>query len=327
MAARLSDVPREWVFEHYLKLGERLTGQDIQIKSVFNTADKNPSLFVFLSRDKGFYYFKDFSTDNSGDGTSLVKAMYDLTTRGEAAHMIIEDYNSEVLSNPDAYRERIMKIQERYEIVGIKPRKWTIIDSTYWKAYQVGSSGLAFRKVVPISEYTMCRPDDPTSEFVVKGSQIYGFFTEEKKLYKIYQPLSGHRKYLKVKPYVQGSGQLQGDRPYLVICSGLKDMMTFDTLNVSNAECIAPDSENIIIPEAQINEYKKTYQGICTLFDNDQAGIRSMDKYQEIYGIPKAHLKVEKDLAECVKEHGIKNTRIFLFPILTKALKPEEPNR
>ena len=28
----LADVPREWIFEHYLNLTEKLTGQDLKIK-------------------------------------------------------------------------------------------------------------------------------------------------------------------------------------------------------------------------------------------------------------------------------------------------------
>ena len=44
-------------------------------------------------------------------------------------------------------------------------------------------------------------------------------------------------------------------------------------------------------------------------FDNRKKALNSL-----------AERLVEKDLAECVKEHGIKNTRIFLFPILTKVL-------
>ena len=33
----LNDVPREWVFEHYLKLTERLSGQSLKIKSIFSS--------------------------------------------------------------------------------------------------------------------------------------------------------------------------------------------------------------------------------------------------------------------------------------------------
>ena len=97
-------------------------------------------------------------------------------------------------------------------------------------------------------------------------------------------------------------------------------MMAFDKMGFKNAECIAPDSENTMIPERIIKQLQEKYKAICTLFDNDPAGVRSMDKYKEQYGLPRAHLKVEKDLADCIEVHGVNNTRELLYPVLTKAL-------
>ena len=320
IAARLSDVPREWVFEFYLKLGEALNGQDIQMKSIFNSKDTKPSFFLFYNADKGNYYFKDWSVGKKGDGTSLVKEMFGLTTRGEAAHKIIEDYNKHVVKDPGAYAQRVIKVRKKYKVTSFKIRKLTIIDKKYWTSFKIGSKSLKFRHVKPIEEYTMAKPDDEGSEFVVKGTQIYGYFKEDGTLYKIYQPLSKQNKFNKVIPHIQGSEQLTGKVPYLVICSSMKDLMVFDALGFTNAEGIVPDSETIILDQETIDRYKETYDGICTLLDNDQAGIGAMEQYFEAYGIPSVRLTVENDLAECVHEHGIKNTRIFVFPLLTKAL-------
>ena len=44
LIARLEDVPKEWVFEFYLKLSEKLTGQSVKIKSILH----NFKLFKFL---------------------------------------------------------------------------------------------------------------------------------------------------------------------------------------------------------------------------------------------------------------------------------------
>ena len=52
----LNDVPREWVFEYYLKLTERLCGQSLKIKSVFNISEKTPSLCIYLDA-RGIYKF------------------------------------------------------------------------------------------------------------------------------------------------------------------------------------------------------------------------------------------------------------------------------
>ena len=65
---------------------------------------------------------------------------------------------------------------------------------------------------------------------------------------------------------------------------------------------------------------KSKYVKICTLFDNDAAGLKSMLQYEAEYQLPYVHLQMEKDIADSVKEHGINNTRIVLYPLLTKVL-------
>ena len=76
LVSSINEVPRSWVFEHYLQLSEKLTGQDVKMKSIFNHKDKNPSLCIYYQRVTRKYLFKDFSTDDQGDGTSLVMRMF-----------------------------------------------------------------------------------------------------------------------------------------------------------------------------------------------------------------------------------------------------------
>ena len=321
LASNIEEVPREWVFEHYLELNEKLTGQDVKMKSIFNPNDKKPSFFVFFSTTKRKYLFKDFSTDRAGDGTELVKEMFQLSTRGEAAHKIIDDYNNFVLSNGDQYKERVFQIQQRYKVAGVTPRNWNKVDQIFWSKFKIGSDILNFYNVQPLENYKMSRDDG--RELVISHPIIYGYFRKDGSLYKIYQPKSKENKFVKVMDYIQGTDQLTFEKPYLVICSSLKDVMAFKKLGFNNAEAIAPDSENVLIAEHILMGLKKKYKAICTLLDNDAAGIRSMRKYEEEYGIPYAHLRLEKDLSDSVRDHGIRNTRIQVFPVLTKALTGE----
>ena len=101
LISNLDQVPREWVFEFYLGLNEKLTGQDIKMKSIFNPNDKNPSMYIYYAVSHERYRFKDFSSDVSGDGVTLVQKLFNLSTRGEAAHKIIEDYNQYTLNNKE----------------------------------------------------------------------------------------------------------------------------------------------------------------------------------------------------------------------------------
>ena len=318
------EVPREWVFEYYLNLPV-LHGQDMKIKSPFNPGEKNPSFFIYFSKEANKYMFKDFSTDRQGDSVTLVKTLFNLTTRGEAAHKIIDAYTKYVTENPNAHANREVKIEQKYKVTKFTPRHWNKLDEKFWMQFHIGSKLLGYYRVQPLSEYTLVRKNDhgPEDTLLMNGTLMYGYFRTDGTLYKIYQPYAKNNKFIKVVDYIQGTDQLTFKVPYLIICSSLKDIMAFVKLGLKNAECVAPDSENILIPERIINSYKKKYKGVCTLFDNDTAGIQSMDKYKEQYDLPFVHLVLEKDTAENVKEHGIKNTRIHLYPLLTKALTGE----
>lgn len=317
----VNEVPREWVFEYYLQC-EKLTGQDVKIKSVFNKADKNPSLCVYFSQSAGYYKFKDFSAGKSGDGVTFVQELFELTTRGEAAHKIIEDYNKYTLTSKEDYSLREFKIQQRYKITYFDTRAWTNLDQKYWTKFHVGSKKLAKYNVVPLTSYKMSKEEDgEVKELNVTGRHyIYGYFRTDGTLYMIYQPMVKDCKFIRVKDYIQGTDQLTFKVPYLIICSSLKDLMVFDNFGYTNAEAVAPNSENTLIPEHVIAAYRLKYKDVCTLFDNDKAGIDSMAKYKEKYGIKSVLLPMSKDLSDSVRDHGVHKTKEVLTPLLKKAL-------
>ena len=101
----VNDVPREWVFENYLQLDEKLTGQDVRIRSPFST-DNNPSLYIFYSEPCKHYKFKDFSTGKSGDGVTLVMSLMRISSRSEAAQIVVSDYNKFILTNKEDFSLR-----------------------------------------------------------------------------------------------------------------------------------------------------------------------------------------------------------------------------
>ena len=121
---------------------------------------------------------------------------------------------------------------------------------------------------------------------------------------------------MKMATYIQGMDQLKFDKPHLVITSSLKDGMCLKKLRYP-VEFISPDSEGSVIREEVINYLKSKYKVITCMFDNDTAGIKAMEKYQELYGLPSLLLPMEKDLSDSVKKHGKKAVREVLTPLLT----------
>ena len=88
-----------------------------------------------------------------------------------------------------------------------------------------------------------------------------------------------------------------------------------------NVDVIAPDSENTTIKPYIIENLKSKYNKIITLFDNDKAGIKAIQKYEELYNISGTYLKMSKDLSDSVRDHGCKKTHNELKDVLRGVLK------
>ena len=319
LISKITDVPVEWVFEYYLNLNERLSGQDIKILSVFNPKDKVPSMCVY-SKD-GTYKFKDFSSSFQGDNVELVKYMFNLEHRWQAANKITSDYQDYVVDNNRRYTTETID-QDRYKVVDYEMRHWQEHDQKYWTRFNIGSKMLDFYNVIPLSYYVMEKnqADGEVKSFKHANGYIYGYFKNDGTLYKIYKPMDKERKFTKVQNYIQGSEQLTFDKKYLIITSSLKDLMTLRKLQINDVETLAPDSENSMLPETTMSKLIRQYKKIFVIFDNDEPGIKAAKRYHLKYEIPYIILPMEKDLSDSVAKHGIDEVRNVLLPLLKQRL-------
>lgn len=275
---------------------------------------------IFVSRLNNAYRYKDFSTGNTGDTIDFVKAFFNLSTRGEAAHKVMNDYEKWLSLNPEDNLLRDLKPQKPFKLTDFVKTGWTKLDQKYWSQFKIGSKLLEKYNVAPLKSYTMSKEDTEESFTIIDKPFVYGYFREDGTLYKIYQPLNKNSKFIKVRDYIQGTDQLTLQKKYLVICSSLKDLMAFDLLGYTSAEAIAPDSENAIIPQHVIDAYKLKYKSICTLFDNDEPGQTAMQTYNKKYGIHMVNLPLSKDLSDSVRDHGILKVKEVLTPLLKQVL-------
>jgi hypothetical protein len=311
-ALSANDIPSYWVFEHYCKLDAKLVGQDVKITSPFNPGEKNPSFCIYVRGNR--YFFKDFSTDNGGNHIEFIKLLH--SCNGEkAVAIMLEDYNIFMLDNVD---DRYIKPEGRYEVTSHEERSWTNLDAAYWTQFKIDSNVLKHYDVRPLESYVMEKEN--CRDITIKHAYIYGYFRSNGELYKIYQPKSKDNKFLKIDNYIQGTDQLKFDKPNLIIASSLKDIMTLYKFGY-NVDYVAPDSENTIIPSGSIAMYKDRYKAICTLFDFDEAGVRSGEKYKKLYGVESVILPMSKDISDSVRDHGIDKVHENLFPLLKEALK------
>lgn len=316
----IRDVPEEWVYEYYLNLKEKLTGQTIKMLSAFNSKDKVPSMFVYFDTTSSTYKFKDFSSGNQGNCWNLVQHLYNLSF-GEAAIKIMNDYQAYIKNNTVSERRELV-IHDKFKVVNYEMRHWNTLDQQYWMMFKIGSKQLERYNVIPLEFFTMEKEeiDGTITSFTFKRPYMYGYFRDDGSLYKIYMPKNSDKKFIKVENYIQGTEQLKYDCKYLIITSSLKDLMCFNKLGINNVEAIAPDSENTMIGEKSIGELKLKYHKIIVLFDNDEPGIKAAERYKTKYGFNYILLPMEKDLSDSVKMHGIEKVREVLFPLLKQAL-------
>lgn len=312
----IKEVPTPWIFEHFCKLKERLKGQDVKIKSLFNSKERTPSMCIYYNKPSNDYKYKDFSTGKSGSAIDVVKELYDVPYH-KACNIIVEKYNDYVLHNNGGYDLEEFKEHSKYKVDKYAFRPWSTQDQYFWTQYNIGSKILDEYCVRPLAYYTMIKDD---KELVINGNYIYGYFTKGGTLYKIYQPKTSDRKFLKINNHLQGEDHLE-DNDYLIILSSLKDLMSLKSLKLSNINMVAADSENSMIKKDIMEQFIKDYKKVIILFDNDEAGIKAMEKYKSMYPqVELLLLPLSKDLSDSIKDYGAKEVRNRLVPLINKKL-------
>jgi len=228
---------------------------------------------------------------------------------------VIKDFNYTGLSTADYKIDPSMT--SSYHVHDYEARNWNSIDAKYWMSFGIGSKMLEKFNVMPLHSYKLRKENDIIN---IERPYMYGYFTNEGLLYKIYQPKNKSKKFMKLRNYTQGIEQLTFKKPNLVIHSSLKDLMAFEQLGFKTIECIAPDSENTRIPDKLMWELIGKYDTVITIFDNDEAGKKAVQRYKDMYGIDGFVLDMEKDVADSVAKYGKEPVKSHLVTLLTERI-------
>lgn len=298
----ITDVPEVWIFEHYLGLKEKLNGQSVKIKSLFNPSENTPSMHIYLNSSSEYRY-KCFSTGMYGNAVDLVMRLNSLAF-AEACNLIMNDYK-DFLKGKVYVRPSIEK-PIKWKLQDITYRSWNTDDKDYWAPYNIGSELLNLYNVKPVSTFTMARGAESFSRV---GRRVYAYTKADGEVYKIYMPENKDKKFMNFSKYIQGWEQLQG-HSRLFICSSLKDIMAMRSLKI-DGDFIAPASENSSI-EPIMNWIREEYDKKYVIFDNDDAGKRMMARYREEYDLPYVIVDLSKDISDSVKDYGAKKVKEYL---------------
>lgn len=298
----INDVPPQWIFENYIGLTEKLNGQNVKIKSLFNPTENTPSMYIYLNSSNEYRY-KCFSTGLQGTAIDLIMKLKSLDFI-EASNMVIEDYRS-FLKGKSYTRSSIEK-PIKWKLHDITYRAWNKDDKEYWAPYNIGSTLLDLYNVRPVSSFTMTRDSESFSRV---GRRVYAYTKADGEVYKIYMPENKDKKFMNFSKYIQGWEQLEGHST-LFICSSLKDIMAMRSLKIEG-DFIAPSSENTSL-EPIINWIQQEYDKKYVIFDNDDAGKKMMVRYMQDYDLPYILVDLSKDISDSVKDHGAKVVRDYL---------------
>jgi hypothetical protein len=296
----IDDVPAEWIFEHYLGLTEKLHGQSVKIKSLFNPRDNDPSMYIYLNPSSQEYKFKCFSTGTYGSAINLIMITKSLSFI-EAANLIIGDYKEYLKGS--TYTKTKMTEVAKWKLYDLKYRSWNTDDKEYWAPYNIGSPLLNLYNVRPIESFTMTKESESFSR---SGRRVYAYTKADGEVYKIYMPENKDKKFMNFSKYIQGWEQLEGNSR-LFICSSLKDIMAMKSLGIKG-DYIAPSSENSRIKPI-LDWIEEEYSEKYVIFDNDEAGIRMMETYKKEYDLPYLILDLSKDISDSIKDHGAKKVK------------------
>lgn len=319
---RFEELDEEWAFEYYLKsfgLDQKLEGQSINIHTPFQDED-TPSFFLF---NEGRYFFKCFATNRGGDVYEMVKHIFNFPTKAEAITRVWNDYEEYLNGSGKTWHTNnysAIKYQKkvRYHMKGVEMRGWNEDDKKFWSKYHITRVILEEHNVAALDKIIMSKVDNTgTSDFTIQNPLMYGFFKKNGELYKCYQPGRKKGKYLRVRDYLQGIDQLDPNNKKLLITKALKDIMGFKALKIAGWNCVAPNSENELLSEEVMQDFKNQYTDIRTLFDNDTAGETARTLYKEKFGLESLDFNLgQKDLTDSTASVGYKSVQEKMVQLL-----------
>jgi len=318
------------IFKFYIEY----SGVDFEVNTSINSplrVDKRPSFGVFYSNRFKKYMFHDFKEGYSGDAFVFVQRLFpdlnyqevlskicvDFALGDKIDHLEVEktDFKEfKYVQNPD--------IRPNLKSLGVKTREFKYHDRQYWSDYGITERVLKKFLVYPISHIFLNYQND--YESIIRcdpHSYVYVENKDNKKTLKIYQPYN--RSGLKFltnhdSTVHDGYTQLNDTGDLLIITKSRKDVMSL--YSTANLQSVGVQSEHIIIKESVIEEYKRRFKKIITLFDNDDVGITLSETYMYKYNIPGITIpktnKYITDYSDLVKHKGNKEARNVLMELI-----------
>ncbi len=283
------------ILSHFLK--PYANGKPLQkgkhISSPF-TVDKTPSCNIFPKGNDWFW--KDFSSGKGGDCFDLVAELHNLDTKSDFPQ-ILEIINQELslgLGNGEAVTlpERVQVQAPKVVAPENKPfeintKDWEESELAYWEKGNVSKDLLQKYHVSVLSSYSSVSNAGKPYTFDNEWQPIFCYHIA-KNCKKIYKPHTLDKRFkfqwlgIKPKEYIFGLEQLPPKGKVCFIAAGEKDTLT----TVSNGfPAICLNSESAIPSKELLEDLRKRFQIVASLYDNDKTGRTQASKHEEEFGL------------------------------------------
>lgn len=291
--------------------------------------DRHPSC-SFMRTSSGRILLYDFSRpEYTCDFVKAAMMRYNCTY-GEALKYIAQDYGilpvagdrPKVIEVPAVDLSRLDFKKDTF--IQITQGEWLPKHLDYWGKYGITLDILKRYRVyrpscVFLNGNVIYRGDDNVfAYFYRNGTTEEGLPIE---YWRIYFPGRKKMKFISTwnKSMIQGYRQLPKTGDTLVVTKSMKDVMCMASVGIT---AIAPNSENMFLPDEMVDELRGRFKQIIIIYDNDRAGLYNMAKIRRKY--PEfAYVWIDKseygckDFSDLYEKYGREKT-IELIGIMRK---------
>lgn len=301
-----NNINQEALYSYYI-------GSSIKIGQAFNSPlrkDETPSFSIYKNNN-GELMYKDFSTGESGDIIKFTMNYFNISRRSAIFKCLSDAFRS-ILSNDLLKVIPKYTYQKKVASIAIKTVPFNKADIEYWGQFNIQIDTLNKYHVVAASHVWV---NDKLLWVRNDKEPIYAYLAEDK--IKIYRPYSERKnKWIcnTTSNIIFGEDNLPWLSDLLIITKALKDVMVLHELGYN---AISPNGETTLLNRSQIEQLQKRFKKIIVLLDNDNAGIKAANKYNEQYNLKTIFLPgKDKDISDYIKNNGIENTKSILLTLL-----------
>lgn len=289
-------------------------------------SDHKPTCSIYKNKNGNLIY-KDFANGASYNCFEYVKQLFNCDYF-EALRIIANDFgllkDNSIKKNKGKIISKDYKVKDKeFSQIQIEIQDFSDLELKWWAKYGITPEILNKYKVYS------CKHVFLNGQLVAKSQQncpIFGYYGgkikengEKKELWRCYFPKRHEKRFMSNYPSkkLQGFEQLPKSGNICVITKSMKDCLTLHSLSIP---AIAPCSETLFVSDNVLSNLKERFKYIIVFYDNDETGIKFMNKIKQEYPeliytwIPR---KYEcKDISDFYKKYKKKGTEKLIKEFL-----------